>query len=268
MGILRRFRLFAALLALGIVSIPILLQTSAARAQISHWMEAYAQQKLKLSVNIGRLDYSFFPLSVRLQHVTIYNSEYRIAAQADEITAEIPYSFLWAHPHSLKRIDIRNLSFNGGNFSFADLQRLATLQIKIDEIRLRGGRLGDQNLSQIQLESAYQPPLLELKFLTARIGGASISAKGRLLFSRDQADFRKARGNFHIELRSATGEDYRGSLNATLNNGAVTLSDGIANWKSSSAKFSGTAGPESFHLILDGWIGPLSDFKHLFPSMA
>lgn len=205
MKILRKAAIAFGILLVAIVCLILLLHSSFAKAKIARYLETYAKDQYNLRLEIGSLNYDFFPVvNVHVNSIRLYGGKENknVFLTARALNAEFPLSIIWATDKKVQKLVLDTPDADMLNLPSPNLPEKKSETPKgtfeIQQIVLKGGTVTYQGrrLQDVELQAKVEPTAIVLKQLNARYASAKLHVEGKLF------EFEKPEYNLNYKLQA------------------------------------------------------------------
>lgn len=205
MKILRKAAIAFGILVLAIVCLILLLHSSFAKGKIARYLEGYAKDQYNLRLEIGSLNYDFFPVvNVQLNSIRLYGGKENknVFVTARALNAEFPLSIIWSSDKKIHKLVLDTPDADVLNLPAPNLPEKKSQTSKgtfeIQQIVLQGGTVTYQGrrLQDVELQAKVEPTAIVLKQLNARYASAKLHVTGRLF------EFEKSEYNLNYTIQA------------------------------------------------------------------
>ena len=182
MRFLRVLAIIAGILLILGAALFLYIHSSSAKAHIARYIEEEALKKFGLKLQIGKLDYSFFPLVVTVNELKIFGGQKNDKTFLTATSMEVHIVSLFSDPFHARKIVVKSPSLFPEH-----LPRLAKSDQKggtfiLDEIQIDNGSAGYQQheITKVQGRIVASSSEIKVDQLQAKYKDASISLRGKV----------------------------------------------------------------------------------------
>ncbi len=182
MRFLRVFAIIAGVLLILASALLFYIHTSSAKSRIARYVEKQTLEKYGLKLQIGKLEYSFFPLVVTADEVKIFGGEKNANTFLTATSIEIHIASLWSDPFHASKIIVKSPSVFPEYFPRLAESGKKGRTFLLDEIQIDNGSAGYQQyeITKVQGRIVASSSEIKVEQLQAKYNDASFSLRGNV----------------------------------------------------------------------------------------